>query len=67
MTDLPSGPYHYETTALEGEPDGKGHVYLCDKNGKKIASIWGPAASKIALANFIIEAEANKHPNSETK
>jgi len=57
MSDLPEGPYTYETTADPDKHDGNGHVYLCDKNGKKIASIWGPAASKIALVKMIIEAE----------
>lgn len=57
MSHLPPGPYYFETTAPEDKPEGNGHVYLCDVNGRKIASIWGPADSKIALADFIIEAE----------
>ncbi len=55
--NLPPGPYHYQTTALPSEPEGNGHVYLCDATDRKIASIWGPRESKIALVNFIIEAQ----------
>lgn len=54
--DLPEGPYHYETTALNGTHHGKGHVYIIDKTGRRIASIWGPAQTKLALADLIIEA-----------
>lgn len=54
--DLPEGPYHYETTAAPGQHHGKGHVYIIDRTGRRIASIWGPAASKLALADLIIEA-----------
>lgn len=58
MTDnhLPSGPFTYETTARPGEHDGKGHVYIVDGTGRKIASLWGPADTKLAMAAMIIEA-----------
>lgn len=58
MTDtaLPPGPWHYETTAPLGEHDGKGHVYLADATGRKIASLWGPPETKIATANLMIAA-----------
>jgi len=55
---LPPGPWHYETTALKGEPDGKGHVYVVDANGRKIGVCWGPADTKIATANLMIKARA---------
>lgn len=54
--DLPPGPWHYETTALVGKPDGKGHVYVVDANGRRIACCWGPADTKIATANLMIKA-----------
>ncbi len=53
---LAPGPWHYETTALPGDHDGKGHVYLVDANGRKIGTFWGPAETKIATANLIIKA-----------
>lgn len=54
--NLPPGPLSYETTAPPGEPDGKGHVYIVDATGRKIASLWGPAETKMAMAALIIEA-----------
>lgn len=53
---LPPGPWDYETTAPVGEHDGKGHVYLIDANKRKIASIWGPADTKVALVKMMIDA-----------
>ena len=52
---LPPGPYAMATT----QPDnwGAGHVYLRDANDRNIASIWGKPDEKMALINFIIEAE----------
>lgn len=53
---LPPGPYSYETTApLEGH-HGYGHVYLVDRDGRRLANIWGPPDQKLALAEFIIQA-----------
>src|SRR3546814_10444253 len=56
---LPPGPYCYQTTALPGEHDGKGHVYLVDAAGKKIASIWGNADVKMALVGLFIDASSH--------
>ena len=53
--DLPHGPYEYITTAPLDGHHGKGHVYLCDATGRKIASIWGPPDQKMALVNWIID------------
>lgn len=53
---LPSGPYRYETTAAPGAHDGSGHVYIIDAAGRRIASIWGKADEKLALADLIIRA-----------
>lgn len=57
LLDLPPGPFNFLTTALPGEHEGTGHVYLIDENQRKIASLWGRKEEKIALADLIIEAE----------
>lgn len=51
---LPPGPFRWTTTALPGDHDGNGHVYLCDRTGRKIASIWGKPDEKVSLANFVV-------------
>ena len=58
VSNLPPGPYGYETVQREGGSDhpGAGRVYLTDANGRKIASMWGKADEKIALADLIIRA-----------
>lgn len=53
---LPPGPFHYLTTARDGEHHGKGHVYICDATGRKIAVCWGPPDTKLATALLIINA-----------
>jgi hypothetical protein len=52
---LPAGPWGIIITAKGGDHPGSGHVYLCDGNGRKIASIWGTPAEKIAIANVMID------------
>jgi hypothetical protein len=54
--ELPAGPWHYETTARRGEPDGTGHVYIVDATGRKIMSVWGSAATKMAIAELVLRA-----------
>ena len=57
MSDhLPPGPYQFMTTAALDQPLGNGHVYLIDRDGRKIAALWGEADEKMALAEFIIKA-----------
>ena len=56
---LPAGPFHYETTAPFGAHDGKGHVYIVDATGRRIASLWGPADTKLAMAELIINARSS--------
>ncbi len=53
---LPPGPFEYETTAPLDDHHGKGHVYIVDANGRKIASIWGKPDEKLALKDLILEA-----------
>lgn len=55
-TFLPAGPYSYQTTAREGDHHGKGHVYIVDATGKRLASLWGPPDVKMGLAELIINA-----------
>jgi hypothetical protein len=54
---LPLGPYAYETTARPGAHDGTGHVYLVDATGRRIATLWGTAAEKLALADLFMRAD----------
>jgi hypothetical protein len=53
---LPPRPYSYSTTALPGQHEGAGHVYIIDATGRKIVSVWGRPDEKIALAELIVEA-----------
>ena len=53
---LPPGPWTWQTTAPPDRPDGSGHVYLRDSTGRRIASIWGRPAEKVAIAEMITEA-----------
>jgi hypothetical protein len=32
---------------------GSGHVYLLDRNGRKIGVVWGPAREKLATAALL--------------
>lgn len=65
---LAPGPWHYETTALPDDHDGKGHVYLVDADGRKIGTLWGPAETKIATAKLIINArESAEGVNNATE
>lgn len=55
--ELPIGPYQYETVrAMNSAHEGSGHVYILDKDGRKIASMWGKPHEKMALAQLIIDA-----------
>jgi len=54
--NLPPGPYDYETTAPLDSHHGKGHIYIVDANGKRLAAIWGKPDAKMALVDFILEA-----------
>lgn len=56
IPNLPLGPFSYETTGRGDEPPGTGHLYIVDANGRKIASVWGRPAEKMALAELIIAA-----------
>ena len=54
--NLPPLPLSYELNQKKGNPDGVGFVYILDANGRKVASIWGRPAEKIALAELICHA-----------
>jgi len=56
--NLPPGPYSFETITARGGDEGNGHVYILDATGRKIASIWGKGAEKLALAELIIHARS---------
>lgn len=58
---LPPGPFGYVVTAQPGEHEGRGHVYVTDAAGRKIACVWGTPDEKIALASLIIEARENSN------
>lgn len=59
MEHLPPGPFSYETVrALSSTHEGAGHVYLVDRDGRKIAALWGRPEEKLALADLIIKARA---------
>ena len=61
-THLPPGPWEYETTAPLDQHHGKGHVYIVDANGRKIAVVWGPPDTKLATKDLIINARAAVKP-----
>lgn len=54
--DLPPGPYSYQTITPKGRPEGGGHVYLVDANGRKIGCVWGVASEKLAIARLLCHA-----------
>jgi hypothetical protein len=49
--DLPPLPWSYERNA-----EGPGFVYLVDANGRRIGSLWGSPAERIATAEFCCNA-----------
>lgn len=57
---LPPVPWSYETNAPVGVHDGKGFVYLLDANGRKIGTVWGKPDEKLAVAELICDASAEK-------
>lgn len=59
---LPSGPFEYETTAPLDGHHGKGHVYIVDANGRKIAVCWGKPDEKLAMKDMILKARAQFSP-----
>lgn len=56
LDDLPPLPFTYETHSLSGSREGTGYVYVLDAKGRKIASLWGHPAEKIAVAEMICDA-----------
>lgn len=54
--DVLKKPFDVETVSRAGAGLGNGHVYIVDATGKKVASLWGNAETKMALADLIIEA-----------
>lgn len=52
MSEIPSLKLHWTTTARPGEHNGSGHVFIVKDDGKKLASIWGPAALKEKAADL---------------
>ncbi len=57
--DLPPRPFSYQTID-RADGKGAGHVYVLDANGRKVASLWGKPAEKIALAELICDASEAK-------
>ena len=50
------GPYDWEW--IGAKASGGGHIYLIDKNRRKIAAIWGGAEEKLETAR-VLAAGAN--------
>lgn len=61
MKGLPPLPWSYSTNAAVGKHEGNGFVYLLDANGRKIASLWGTPAEKLATAELICDASDRAH------
>lgn len=59
---LPPGPFGYETTAPLDDHHGKGHVYIVDATGRKIAVCWGKPDEKLALKDLILDARNKVKP-----
>jgi len=53
---LPPAPWGWECNGPAGSPMGSGFVYLLDANGRKIGTVWGRPAEKVALADMITAA-----------
>lgn len=58
LTDpnLPPGPWSWEDHGFVDRPMGHGFVYLLDATGRKIGTLWGKPAEKVASANLIVAA-----------
>ncbi len=53
---LPPLPWSYQTSAAAGTHEGNGFVYLLDANGRRIATLWGKPAEKLAVAELVCDA-----------
>ncbi len=62
---LPPLPWSYQTNAAPGAHEGNGFVYLLDANGRKIASLWGKPAEKLAVAELVCDASDRAHAASQ--
>lgn len=57
IDNLPPAPWRLETTAdTAGAHPGKGQVYILDGTGRRIASLWGRPAEKLATAALMCAA-----------
>lgn len=63
--NLPPAPFSYQTNAMVGKHEGNGFVYLLDANGRKIGTLWGTPAEKVALAELICD--ASEHAETAAK
>jgi hypothetical protein len=53
---LPPGPWTWTDNGPIDRPLGTGFVYLHDATGRRIGTVWGTPAEKVAIANLICEA-----------
>jgi hypothetical protein len=57
MTEhLPPRPWTWIDHGTVDRPIGTGFVYLLDANGRKIGTLWGKPAEKVAMADLICKA-----------
>jgi hypothetical protein len=49
-------PRPWDWIWVSASASGGGHIYLVDRDGRKIAAIWGKAEEKTATADLIIKA-----------
>jgi hypothetical protein len=52
---LPPGPWTWTDNGPIDRPLGTGFVYLHDATGRRIGTVWGTPAEKVAIANMICE------------
>ena len=53
--ELPPGPWTWTDNGPIDRPLGTGFVYLHDATGRRIGTVWGTPAEKVAIANLICE------------
>lgn len=57
MAEHASAPFDWQSSGLPGS-NGLFNIYVTDKDGRKIAAVWGKPGEKEATANLFVAAPA---------
>lgn len=53
LDSLNPAPAPWDWNSIHANASGGFHLYIVDKDGRKIAAVWGKAGEKIATANLM--------------